>query len=99
MTAQNVKTQEVTFPGESVEIKAFAAQPAAGGPHPAVIVVHEWWGLNQHIKDVAERFAREGYFAVAPDLYSRQGHKVTADPNVAAQLRQGLPLTTGSTTC
>ncbi|HTY54431.1 MAG TPA: dienelactone hydrolase family protein, partial [Candidatus Binataceae bacterium] len=95
MAAQNITTQEVTYPGESVEIKAFAAKPASKGPHPAVIVVQEWWGLNQHIKDVAQRFAKEGYFAVAPDLYSRQGHKVTADPNVAAQLMQGLPLDDG----
>jgi len=90
MAAQNIVTQEVTFPGESVEIRAFVAKPAAGGPHPAVIVVQEWWGLNEHIKDVARRVAKEGYFAVAPDLYSRQGHKITADPNVAAQLMSGL---------
>jgi carboxymethylenebutenolidase len=90
MTAQNIAIQDVTFPGESVEIKAFVARPASGGPHPAVIVIQEWWGLNEHIKDVARRFAKEGYFAVAPDLYSRQGHKVTDDPNVAAQLMSGL---------
>ncbi len=90
MAAQNLVTQEVTFPGESVEIKAFVAKPASGGPHPAVIVVQEWWGLSEHIKDVARRLAKEGYFAVAPDLYSRQGHKVTDDPNVAAQLMSGL---------
>ena len=90
MAAQNIATQEVTFPGESVEIKAFVAKPASGGPHPAVIVVQEWWGLNEHIKDVARRVAKEGYFAVAPDLYSRQGHQVTGDPNVAAQLMSGL---------
>jgi len=90
MAAENIVTEEVTFPGESVEIKAFMAKPASGGPHPAVIVVQEWWGLNEHIKDVARRVAKEGYFAVAPDLYSRQGHKVTDDPNVAAQLMSGL---------
>jgi len=90
MAAQNIAMQDVTFPGESVEIKAYVARPASGGPHPAVIVIQEWWGLNEHIKDVARRFAKEGYFAVAPDLYSRQGHKVTDDPNVAAQLMSGL---------
>jgi len=90
MAAENIVTEEVTFPGESVEIKAFMAKPASGGPHSAVIVVQEWWGLNEHIKDVARRVAKEGYFAVAPDLYSRQGHKVTDDPNVAAQLMSGL---------
>lgn len=90
MAAQDIAMQDVSFPGEAVEIKAFVAKPASGGPHPAVIVIQEWWGLNGHIKDVARRFAKEGYFAVAPDLYSRQGHKVTADPNVAGQLMGGL---------
>jgi carboxymethylenebutenolidase len=52
--------------------------------------VQEWWGLNDHIKEVTRRFAREGYFGIAPDLYSRQGHKVANDPNVAAQLMEGL---------
>jgi carboxymethylenebutenolidase len=55
-----------------------------------VIVIQEWWGLNDHIKDVASRFAREGYVAVAPDLYSRQGNKVTANPDEAGQLMMGL---------
>ncbi len=59
-------------------------------PRPAVIVVQEWWGLNDNIKDIARRFAQEGYFAVAPDLYSRQGNKVAGDPNTAAQLMGGL---------
>ncbi len=90
MASQNIATEDVSFPGESVEVKAYVAKPASGGPHPAVIVVQEWWGLNEHIKDVTRRLAKEGYFAVAPDLYSRQGHKVTSDPNVAAQLMGGL---------
>jgi carboxymethylenebutenolidase len=90
MAAQKIESQEVTYPGESVEIKAFVAKPASDGPRPAVIVVQEWWGLNEHIKDVARRFAKEGYFAIAPDLYSRQGHKVTTDPNVASELMSKL---------
>ncbi len=53
-------------------------------------MVQEWWGLNEHIRDVARRLAREGYFTIAPDLYSRQGHKVATEPNLAAQLMGGL---------
>src|SRR3990172_4683232 len=49
------------------------ASPATGGPFPGVIVIMEAFGLNNHIKDVAERWAREGYVAVAPDLYYREG--------------------------
>jgi carboxymethylenebutenolidase len=54
---------------------------------PGLIVIHEWWGLNDHIKDIAGRFAEEGYIALAPDLY---GGKVTADPTEAGRLMQGL---------
>jgi len=89
-------SKEVRYPGKSCEIKAFLAKPAAGGdPWPAVIVVQEWWGLDDHIKDVARRFAAEGYFAIAPDLYSRQGHKVTKDPDVAADLMSALNTSDG----
>jgi carboxymethylenebutenolidase len=87
---------EVRYPGKSCEIKAFLAKPAAGGdPWPAVIVVQEWWGLDDHIKDVAGRFAAEGYLAIAPDLYSRQGHKVTKDSDVAADLMSALNASDG----
>jgi len=47
----------------------YLAKPQDAGPHPGVIVIQEWWGLDDHIKDVAERFAREGFVALAPDLY------------------------------
>jgi len=55
------------------QMPAHQAQPATGGPYPALIVVMEAFGLNSHIKDVAERWAREGYVVVAPDLYYREG--------------------------
>jgi carboxymethylenebutenolidase len=90
MAKEEIVTQEVSYPGKACELKAYVAHPAAGGPRPAVIVVQEWWGLNDNIKDIARRFANEDYFAVAPDLYSRQGHKVASDPNTAAQLMGGL---------
>jgi carboxymethylenebutenolidase len=88
--AEQVVTKDVSFPGKACELKAYTVHPQGNGPFPAVIVVQEWWGLNENIKDIACRFAREGYFAIAPDLYSRQGHKVATDPNTAAQLMQGL---------
>jgi carboxymethylenebutenolidase len=85
-----ISAREVSYPGKACTLKAYVAQPAGTGPAPAVIVVQEWWGLDDHIKDVARRFAAEGYFAVAPDLYSRQGHKVAIDANLAAELMEGL---------
>ncbi len=88
--ASQLVSHEATFAGKACQLKAFVAHQAGGGPRPAVIVVQEWWGLDDHIRDVARRFAQEGYFAVAPDLYSRQGHKVTKDPNVAGELMSKL---------
>jgi carboxymethylenebutenolidase len=90
MASGDVVSREVTYPGRACKLKAFVVEPAADGASAAVIVVQEWWGLNDHIRDVARRFAREGYFAIAPDLYSRQGHKVAAEPNLAAELMGGL---------
>ena len=90
-----ITTQEVSYPGKAGNLKAYVAHPAGGGPRPVVIVVQEWWGLNENIKDIARRFANEGYFAIAPDLYSRQGHKVANDPNTAAQLMGGLQTADG----
>jgi carboxymethylenebutenolidase len=83
-------TREVTYVGRACGIKAYIAEPLASDSPPAVIVVQEWWGLNEHIRDIARRLARAGYFSVAPDLYSRQGHKVATDPNEAARLMGGL---------
>ncbi len=85
-----LRTTMVQYPGEGVTIKAFVAQPESTKPLPAIVVIHEWWGLNDHIKDIAQRFAREGYVAIAPDLYSRMGNPVTKDANEAAKLMQTL---------
>jgi carboxymethylenebutenolidase len=90
MANKDIVSREVSYPGRACELKAFVAEPADDGARPAVIVVQEWWGLNDHIRDVARRFAREGYFAIAPDLYSRQGHKVATEPNLAEELMSGL---------
>ncbi|HKV55514.1 MAG TPA: dienelactone hydrolase family protein [Candidatus Binataceae bacterium] len=95
MATQQVNGREVSYPGKGGTLKAYVAEAAGGGPRPAVIVVQEWWGLDEHIKDIARRFAAEGYFAVAPDLYSRQGHKVTKDPNVAGELMGNLKQSDG----
>lgn len=51
------------------ETAGYVAKPAGDGPFPAVILIHEWWGLNQNIKDLADDFAEQGYVALAVDLY------------------------------
>lgn len=80
-----------SFSSDGAAIRAYLAQPpGAGAPHPAVIVIHEWWGLTDHMKDIAQRFARAGYVALVPDLYSRQGNTVTTDAAQAASLMNAL---------
>jgi carboxymethylenebutenolidase len=91
MAAEDVNTRDVSYPGKACSLRAYVAEPSHGGhQHPVVIVVQEWWGLDEHLKDVARRLATEHYFAIAPDLYSRQSNRVTHDPNVAGQLMSGL---------
>lgn len=54
---------------------------------PAVVMIHEWWGLNDHIKDMAEELANEGYVVLAADLYNGE---VAADPNRARELSSSV---------
>jgi carboxymethylenebutenolidase len=83
-----VKTHTVTFQSGDEKIKGFLAVPSGEGPFPAVVVIQEWWGLNDWIKENAKRLAAKGYVALAPDLYRG---KVTDNPKVASQLVKGLP--------
>lgn len=61
----------------------------ADGGGPGVIVIQEWWGLVPHIRDVADRFAAEGFTALAPDLYHGQS---SSEPDGAGKLMMGLNL-------
>jgi carboxymethylenebutenolidase len=74
------------------QIPALLARPKPAGKHPAVIVVMEAFGLNDHIKDVATRIAAEGYVALAPDMYYREGSPVATYENLpeAIRLMSGL---------
>ena len=89
-TTDQIITASVTYPSEKIELAGFLARPGGEAARPAVVILHEWWGLNDHIKDIAVRFAREGFVALAPDLYSRLGHQVTADAQEAAKLMESL---------
>jgi carboxymethylenebutenolidase len=64
---------EVKIPVPDGEIPAYRAMPASGGPFATVLVIHEIFGVHEYIQDVCRRFAKLGYFAVAPVLYARQG--------------------------
>lgn len=67
--------------------EAFVAWPAGKAAAPGIVVVQEWWGLNDQIRDVARRLAREGYVAIVPDLYHG---KVAVDAEQAHVLMRGL---------
>jgi len=76
--------------GEMIEVggaKAYLSLPEGEGPHPGVVVIHEWWGLNQNIKYWTDRLASLGYAAVAVDLY---GGKVATDPDNAAKYMKAV---------
>ena len=62
--------------------------PAGHGPFPALIVIHEWWGLNDWVKQQAGKLADQGYVALAVDLYRG---KVADNPDLAHELMRGLP--------
>jgi carboxymethylenebutenolidase len=64
---------DVKIPVTGGEIPGYRACPSRGGSFPAVLVVHEVFGVNERIKDICRRFAKVGYCAVAPGLFSRQG--------------------------
>ena len=58
---------------DGASIGAYVTRPKGDGKYPGVVVVHEWRGINDHIRDVARKLAKAGYVAMVPDLLSRQG--------------------------
>jgi carboxymethylenebutenolidase len=85
-----IRETTVQYPSGNITVRAYVAAPQTNEKRPTVIVVQEWFGLSEHIKDIARRYAVEGYVAIAPDLYSRFGHAVTSDPGEAGKLMNAL---------
>jgi carboxymethylenebutenolidase len=80
--------QQVTFKRpDGKDCAGYLVEPTAGGGGPGVVVIQEWWGLNDQIRGVAERYASLGYRALVPDLYRG---KVGLDAKEAEHLMQGL---------
>ena len=92
-SAEGLTAGEVKIPVADGEIPAYRAMPATGGPFPIVLVVQEIFGVHEHIKDVCRRFAKEGYCAVAPELYARQGDvsKYTDYKQIFAEVVSKVP--------
>ena len=80
--------ETVTFKSGDETASGFLARPDGNGPFPAVVVIQEWWGLNDWVKDQARALAKEGYVALAPDLYRG---KVADKQEDAHQLMMGAP--------
>ncbi len=83
-----ISTQWVQYLSGEDTVRGYLAMPEGDGPFPALIVIHEWWGLNDWIKQNADEFARRGYVALAIDLY--RGRSASSSDE-AHELMRGLP--------
>jgi carboxymethylenebutenolidase len=86
--AAPVKAQNVTFPSGSETIAGYLAAPESPGKHPALVVLHEDWGLTNWVKEQTRKLAGQGYVALAVDLYRGQ---VAYDPSLAYELMVSTP--------
>ncbi|MEX2290111.1 MAG: dienelactone hydrolase family protein [Mycobacteriales bacterium] len=85
---ENASRQNTTFPSGTGQAHGYLVLPEASSG-PGVVVIQEWWGLTDHIADVADRLAAEGFVALAPDLY---GGRTTHDADEAGELMTTLPV-------
>ncbi len=90
--ASSIKTSIVNYVSGSDTLSAYLAEPVSGGKHPALIVIHEWWGLADWIKQDARDFAAKGYVALAIDLY--RGELAATSQN-AYKLMMSVPKVRG----
>lgn len=89
LSALNIRAQQpVTFPSGDSTGQGLLYLPHSAGRHPALIVIHEWWGLVDWIKQEAAGYAAQGYVVLAVDLYRGQ---VATTPDIAHELMRGLP--------
>src|ERR687896_583331 len=92
-TDPEILTHNVQYDGKAGPIFAYLARPVKAGKYPAVIVIHENAGLNDHIRDVARRLTKQGFVALAPDYLSRLGGTMKANPKGEglAKIREMVP--------
>jgi carboxymethylenebutenolidase len=80
--------KEVTYKSGDDTVKALLYTPPGKGPFPGIVVVHEWWGLNDWVKEQASKLSEQGYVALVIDLYRG---KVATTQDQAHELSRGLP--------
>src|SRR5690348_8595435 len=99
--AQTVVTTDTTgltagpieIPVSDGTVPGYYARPDGKGPYPTVLVLHELWGVHEHIQDICRRLAKVGYFAVAPELFARQGdpRNLTDNSAIMQQIVNKVP--------
>lgn len=90
----DMKTETLDLETMNGATTAHIALPA-GANSTAVILIHEWWGINDHMRDISGRYAKEGYTCIAPDLFRG---KVARDTEEASRLMNALPIEDGINT-
>jgi carboxymethylenebutenolidase len=80
--------KDVSYKSGDDTVKAVLYTPEGTGPFPALVVIHEWWGLNDWVKEQASKLADEGYVTLAIDLYRG---KVATTPDLAHELMRAVP--------
>ncbi len=91
--ADGLTAGEVKVPTKDGDMVAYRAMPATGSGFPVVLVVQEIFGVHEHIKDVCRRFAKMGYFAIAGEMFARQGDvsKMTEIPKIVSEVVSKVP--------
>lgn len=83
-----IEASEVKIPVGKIKIPAYQAMPKGNGPFPILIICHEIFGVHEHIRDLCRRFAKLGFFAIAPNFYFRQGDvtKIKEIPEIISKV-------------
>ena len=81
-------SKPVSYPSGDETVQAVLYTPEGKGPFPGIVVIHEWWGLNDWVKEQASKLASQGYVALAIDLYRG---KVATTPEQAHEIMRGVP--------
>ena len=88
LTAFAADGKSISYKSGDETVTDMLYTPPGKGPFPAIIVIHEWWGLNDWVKEQASKLADQGYVALAVDLYRG---KVADNPDLAHELMRGVP--------
>jgi carboxymethylenebutenolidase len=88
MTSIAADSHPVSYKTGDETVSAILYTPQGKGPFPGIVVIHEWWGLNDWVKEQASKLADQGYVALAIDLYRG---KVATTPDEAHEIMRGVP--------